>query len=431
MGIAAAMLIAGIAYVVIKKATKNSNKPQQIAAPPAGAYGGGYGGYGGGGYAGRDAQPQYNQPQQYGQQPPYGAPGGYGGAPGYDQYGQQQQYGQQYGQQQYGQQGYGQQGYGHDQQRAGMGTALGGAALGVGAAYGISQLMSGPTPQGGPDFNRVMQVLMQCIQEQRIGAFYRDQRQVEAVAHRIVNTGAAQRLASAWQLPPPIAIDLIKMALFDTVILVDDSGSMRFEQKGARIEDLIQIMAKVAGASSLFDDDGIQVRFLNSQLQGNHITTEEAAVNLIQQVKFDGRTPLGTALDQKILQPLVLGPARAGQLRKPFHIVIITDGEPNGEPRETLRNVIVRANRELRNTQYGPDALSIQLAQVGNDMSALKFLSSLDDDREVGQLIDQTMDFDYERDQMRQKTGQDLTPQMWLMKLLLGAIDHGYDSKDE
>lgn len=163
----------------------------------------------------------------------------------------------------------------------------------------------------------------------------------------------------------------------------------------------------------------------------NNITTEEAAVNLIQQVKFDGRTPLGTALDQKILQPLLMQPARAGQLRKPLHIIIITDGEPNGEPRETLRNVIVRTNRELRNSPYGPDAVSYQLAQVGNDTSAQKFLSALDDDREIGGLVDQTMDFDFEREEMRRTTGQDLTPQLWLMKLLLGAIDDSYDSKDE
>ncbi len=29
------------------------------------------------------------------------------------------------------------------------------------------------------------------------------------------------------------------------------------------------------------------------------------------------------------------------------------------------------------------------------------------------------------------KTGQNLSPEMWLMKLLLGPIDSSYDSKDE
>lgn len=32
---------------------------------------------------------------------------------------------------------------------------------------------------------------------------------------------------------------------------------------------------------------------------------------------------------------------------------------------------------------------------------------------------------------MMQKTGEDLSPEMWIMKLLLGPIDTSYDSKGE
>ena len=71
----------------------------------------------------------------------------------------------------------------------------------------------------------------------------------------------------------------------------------------------------------------------------------------------------------------------------------------------------------------GPDAVSYQLSQVGNDQGgkcpavlqrevtsltpiAQKFLSALDDDPTIGKLIDQTMDFEYEQQQMMTKTGQ-------------------------
>lgn len=50
------------------------------------------------------------------------------------------------------------------------------------------------------------------------------------------------------------------------------------------------------------------------------------------------------------------------------------------------------------------------------DESAQQFLSSLDDDPAIGRLIDQTMDFEYEQAQMLQKSGEDLTPEMWIMK---------------
>lgn len=60
-------------------------------------------------------------------------------------------------------------------------------------------------------------------------------------------------------MPKEIASDLAKLALFDIVLYVDDSGSMAFEQGGERIDDLKLILNRVAYASSLFDADGIQV----------------------------------------------------------------------------------------------------------------------------------------------------------------------------
>lgn len=79
----------------------------------------------------------------------------------------------------------------------------------------------------------------------------------------------------------------------------------------------------------------------------------------------------------------------------------------------------------------GPDAVSYQFAQVGNDRGAQQFLSSLDDDPTIGSLIDQTMEYEYEQQQMMQKTGHNLSPEMWLQKLLLGPIDNSYDMKGE
>lgn len=67
---------------------------------------------------------------------------------------------------------------------------------------------------------------------------------------------------------------------------------------------------------------------MNSRVEGNNIASEAAALALMQQVKFSGLTPLGTALQQKILEPLVLGPARAGRLQKPVLVIAVTDGVP-------------------------------------------------------------------------------------------------------
>jgi hypothetical protein len=72
-------------------------------------------------------------------------------------------------------------------------------------------------------------------------------------------------------MPKELAIDLAGLALYDIVILADDSSSMSFEEQGERIEDLKVILNKVAEVATLFDQDGITIRFLNSPAQGNGI----------------------------------------------------------------------------------------------------------------------------------------------------------------
>ncbi len=51
-----------------------------------------------------------------------------------------------------------------------------------------------------------------------------------------------------------------------------------------------RIMSRVAYATSLFDQDGIQVRFMNNRIEGNNIASEPAALQLVQQVKFSGES---------------------------------------------------------------------------------------------------------------------------------------------
>ncbi|POY72843.1 hypothetical protein BMF94_4098 [Rhodotorula taiwanensis] len=263
-----------------------------------------------------------------------------------------------------------------------------------------------------------------------IQAFFPDPRQLEPIAHRIVQSGMIEHLASQWRLPLEIAVDLAKLALFDCVIYLDDSGSMAFEEGGTRIDDAKLIVSRVAQACSAFDDDGIQVRFMNSRTEGNGIKTEQEAVALVSQIRFSGLTPLGTALDQKVLQPLLLGPARSNALKKPLLIIAVTDGAPGGEDRNTLVRVLINASRFLKQTRYGPDAMSVQLAQIGNDLKARAYLEEIDAHPEVGDLVDCTSNFENEQEDLA-KQGVDLTPELWLVKMLLGGIDSSYDKTDE
>lgn len=79
-------------------------------------------------------------------------------------------------------------------------------------------------------------------------------------------------------------------------------------------------------------------------------------------------------MEEKILSPLIVKPAQKGRLAKPVLVIAVTDGTPQGEPREKILRVIMQANKDLSRTRYGADALSISFAQVGNDTRAQAFL---------------------------------------------------------
>lgn len=193
-----------------------------------------------------------------------------------------------------------------------------------------------------------------------------------------------------WNVGQEVAMDVIKLSLFDTVIYVDDSGSIQFEEDGARLTQLRQILGLIATAASKFDQDGVNIRFMNSDERGDHIRSREDAEALVQRVRFSGLTPMGTSLKNKVLDPLVVGPARANRLEKPVLVITITDGQPAGEPHGAVKDAIRAAADELARTRYGRGGVNFQFAQVGTDLHARQFLAKLDEDPSLGGLIDCT-----------------------------------------
>ncbi|MCJ1321350.1 hypothetical protein MMC15_006694 [Xylographa vitiligo] len=292
-----------------------------------------------------------------------------------------------------------------------------------------------PRPQQSGAYK---QLLQSCIQENHLQTLYppNDPR-LDMYASKA--TTQVEQLCQKWRVPREVGQDVVKLALYDLIIFVDNSGSMEFEDGGERKKDLQLILARVAYAASLFDDDGIQVRFMNaaeaqidpSRLNG--IRTEEQAEALVMHAKYRGLTPLGTQLRAQVIEPLVIQPARTGQLRKPVLIIVITDGQPAGEPPKALEEALRYTAAELsRMPQIGKHACAFQFAQVGNDQGARAFLSNLDEQREFGDIVDCTSNFENEQEEMMHANPPvDLTPDLWLLKLLLGAIDSSYDKQDE
>ncbi|CDW97565.1 hypothetical protein [Sporisorium scitamineum] len=255
---------------------------------------------------------------------------------------------------------------------------------------------------------------------------------IARIAQHIASSGALQQCADSWQLPPYLAQDLVKLALFDVMFLLDDSASMRSE--GTRRRDaLAGILKRAADAAARFDPDGMEVAWMNAPAQ-QRIHNVAEADQLTSRCAYDGRaTPMGSSLESKILQPLVLSPATQGRLQKPAFVLVITDGRPTGssEKGEKIVKVLQNAKRTLASTRYGEDAVSFQIAAVGNDREAQEWLDSIDNDPTVGDLIDVCSDITIESQQVRKSTGIELTPELYCLKLLLGPIDTSYDASDE
>ncbi|BCS09477.1 transcription factor RfeF [Aspergillus luchuensis] len=397
-------------------------------------------------YPSASPAPQAYSPSPYGSQAPP-PPQGYSQPP---PYGTREPPSGQYGQSQQGYnrppppppqtQPYGAPGPQYPPQQASQGPSYPpqnapypGGPGGPGAPYGA--------PGGAPPAARASdqqiaayrQLLIGTIQEKRLQSFWPPER-LDRLVQTLANEapGKVNKLMHELRVPQEVAMDIMKLSLFDVILYVDDSGSIEFEERGVRKEQLVQIIEIVAAAASTFDEDGISVRFMNNAEQGDGIRNAEDVGRLVSRVRFQGLTPLGTSLRNKVLDPMVVGPARAGRLQKPVLVITITDGQPAGEPLDSVSSSIGYAVSEVARTQYGQGAVSFQFSQVGNDTKARDFLASLDEDPRIGSLIDCTSNFEVEQDEMsRAVPPVYLTRELWCAKLMLGAIDSSYDTKDE
>lgn len=175
---------------------------------------------------------------------------------------------------------------------------------------------------------------------------------------------------------------------------------MSFEENGSRIDDLKLILQRVAFAATLFDDDGVDIRFMNDEdfpldkLSG--IKNEQQVQWILQNKKFKGLTPFGTKLKERVVDSLILPKLRARSgPPKPILVIGITDGQPAGEPANALHSTIQYAVSQAANIpgQGGPlgeNAIAFEIAQVGNDQKATEFLAKLDNDPQLGSMIDCT-----------------------------------------
>lgn len=220
------------------------------------------------------------------------------------------------------------------------------------------------------------------------------------------------------------------LTTFDTIFVIDDSGSMA-GRSWREVRDALRAITPICTAH---DADGIDVYFLNhksGEAGGpdkpsggyNNIKDAEQVQRLFERVRPSGATPTGTRL-QHILKPYVASLTRRPnnmESIKPVNIIVITDGCPTDDP----ESIIVHHAKKLDNLEAPPYQVGIQFFQVGNEPGATTALRELDDDladQGIRDMVD-TVTWD-------SKTGrsQELTAD-GILKVVLGAVVRRLDRK--
>ncbi|KAJ7619368.1 hypothetical protein FB45DRAFT_799734 [Roridomyces roridus] len=224
------------------------------------------------------------------------------------------------------------------------------------------------------------------------------------------------------------------LSKYDTVILLDDSGSMALSgsHRGVtRWEEAGQALSKLAEIAAQYDKDGIDIHFLNNRNSALHLKSSAEVNDVFNSVRPEGLTPTGERLDQ-ILKPLLLqletctidpdGTPRdtlTNEEIKRVNLIVITDGEATDSPKHTILDAARRlsALRNLCMIQLG-----IQFVQIGNDEKATQALKELDDDlHRDGQIRDIVDTTPYSRLNPITADG--------LIKSLLGGINRRIDEQ--
>ena len=285
----------------------------------------------------------------------------------------------------------------------------------------------------GPYYNAIKHRIDSVIQDKSLHFFYpNNSPQYNTLLNRLSHIDFPT-IAVKRRLPVELAFDLAALGVVDVIFFIDDSGSMNFDEQWnestEKTDDLKLILSRVVDISSMFDDDGLSIRFFNSNYEFDNITNEQEAMNALAKVRYNGGTPVGKNLVSKVLEPFVYAKARQNQLNKPVMIYIITDGVPDNKLE--LKENIRKCKEWLAQTSYGKSAVNIMFAQVGNSASAAQYLKvDLDNDKEIGDDVDTTGNFEMEY-QKYQVKGVDLTPDLWLLQMTLGSIVRAYDEGND
>jgi hypothetical protein len=141
--------------------------------------------------------------------------------------------------------------------------------------------------------------LVNCVASNELQKFYPPMRLGE-IRENLLQSISLDAFAQIYDLPPLIAGDVFQLALFDTVLLVDDCSSMN---EGTKWNDVKCIVEHVVNMVSQINSSGLQVEFVHRGVRALGVTSSEDLDVLFELMEPNGCTPFIQPLTVKVLEP--------------------------------------------------------------------------------------------------------------------------------
>ncbi|KAF3081128.1 hypothetical protein TWF102_001664 [Orbilia oligospora] len=210
----------------------------------------------------------------------------------------------------------------------------------------------------------------------------------------------AKDIMKKYDITPEDAKKVTKLALYDFAILCDDSSSMMpygNEKMEDRVTPLKDTLGRISEMATIIEPSGVSLRFLNYENDWcgwDNMKSRDVIYRRFVEVEdiWGGWTQLGTVLDQKIIQPMVMDKVRNGTFVKPLIVVVITDGQPFGEREDAFKEAVLRCKRSREVVGYGEASVIFIISRVGSDENAHAFLSGLKRSKELREWVYCNMD---------------------------------------
>lgn len=207
------------------------------------------------------------------------------------------------------------------------------------------------------------------------------------------------------------------LAKFDTVFLIDDSGSM----SGPNWTETSDALAAIVPICTEYDSDGVDIYFLNSNVAHTNIRSSTEVLTIFKAIRPSGATPTGRRLGDLFTQ--YLKAYKLNPNTKPMNIIVITDGVAT-DPRKLEKNILDTA-KTLDKLKAKDRQIGVQFFQVGNDEAATDSLVELDNS--LGEISGV-------RDMVDTVSWKDMNGGKGLsadgiLKVVLGAIDKRMDRR--